>query len=61
MSRLVGFGRILLHHVVVHQCLAAEQREASGAAEHAADHVLGGLLQPVTNRVFEHLIPYQRS
>jgi hypothetical protein len=51
------FRRVLGHDVVVHQTFAAEEREASGTAEDAANHVLGSLLKPMTDGVFEHLIP----
>ena len=48
---------ILGHHVVVHDRLGAEEREAARAAEDAAEDVLGGLLQPVAHRVLELLVP----
>ena len=48
---------ILGHHVVVHNSLGAEEREAARAAEDAAEDVLGGLLQPVAHRVLELLVP----
>ena len=48
---------ILSHHVVVHNSLGAEEREAARAAEDAAEDVLCGLLQPVAHRVLELLVP----
>ena len=58
MTRLVGGQRVPLHHVVVHQTLGTEQREASRTTEHAADHVFGGLLQPMADSVLEELVPH---
>ena len=53
----VSFLPALGHHVVVHDRLGAEEREAARAAEDAAEDVLGGLLQPVAHRVLELLVP----
>lgn len=44
--------------IVVHESVAAEQREAARRAHHASDHVFGGLLKPMSNGVFEFLVPY---
>jgi len=55
---LLGPGGVLAHDVVVHERLAPEEREAAGTAEDAADHVLGGLLQPVADGVLEPLVPH---
>ena len=56
MPRLGGNGGVGLGHVVVHERLASEEREASGAAEDAAHDVLRRLLQPVADGVLEHLL-----
>lgn len=60
VTGLVGAGRVLAHYVVVHESLATEERKAPGTTQNAADHVFGGLLQPVTNCVFEELVPHHR-
>ena len=56
---LDGLGRVALHDVVVEQGRAAEETEAAGAAEHAAEHVLRRLLEPVADGVLEDLVPHQ--
>ena len=58
---LLRLGRIHLHHVVVHEGLGAEEGEAAGGTEDAAEHVLSGLLQPTTDGVLEHLVPLHES
>ena len=45
---LVGHRGVRLHHVVVHHGAASEEREAARTAEDTAEHVLRGLLHPVT-------------
>lgn len=55
--RLRRHDGVFLHHVVVHQRLGSEQAEAAGAAEHAAEHVLGRLVKPVSDGVFKLLVP----
>ena len=52
-----GQGGVGPHHVVAHHGPASEEREAAGTAENTAQHVLCCLLQPVTNRILELLIP----
>lgn len=61
VSGFVGPGRVLLHDVIVHQSFTTEERETSRTTEYATDHVLGGLLEPMTNGVLEFLVPYQRT
>ena len=61
MRRLGWFRRISLHHIVVEQCRTSEETKASGRTEDAAEDVLGGLLEPVSDGVFEHLVPHQRT
>ncbi len=61
MASLLGPGRVLAHHVVVHEGDSPEDREAPGATHDAPDHVLGGLLQPMADGVLEHLVPYHRT
>ena len=55
MPRFRGHRGVHLGNVVVHQGLASKEWEASGAAQDATHDVLGGLLQPVTDRVLKHL------
>lgn len=61
MSGLVGLCRVSSHHVVVHESFASEQREASRTTQDTTDHVLGSLLQPMTNSVLEHLVPHHQT
>ena len=45
----------------LHQGREAVQREAAGRAEHVAEHVLGGLLQPMADSVLELLVRGNKS
>ena len=54
---LAGHRGVGPHHIVVHHSAASEQGETAGTAEDTAQHVLRGLLQPVTNGVLKLLIP----
>ena len=58
MSRLGARRGVTSHDVVVHQRGAAEEREAAGWTEDAADHMLRRLLEPVSDRVLELLVPH---
>jgi len=58
MTSLVRFGCVFPHHVIVHERFASEERETARTTKYAANHVFSGLLQPMTNGVFEHLIPH---
>ena len=60
MPRLGARRGVTSHDVVVHQRGAAEEREAAGRTQHAADHVLRRLLEPVSDRVLELLVPHHR-
>ena len=55
------FGGVGPHHVIVHDCRTPEEGETAGTTKHAAQHVLGSLLQPVTDGVLELLIPHHGS
>ena len=50
-------GGVPPHDVVVHQGLGSEEREASGRTHDTSDHVLGRLLQPVTDGILKELVP----
>ena len=56
--RLRRLRRVHLHHVVVHERRAPEERETARTAQHAAKHVLCRLLQPVAHGVLELLVPH---
>ena len=58
MARLRGEGGVFAHDVVVHEGGASEEREATGTAQHAAQHVLSGLLHPVAESVLKYLVPH---
>ena len=57
MSSFGRFGGVLSHDIVPHEGAGTEQWKAARTTQHAADHVLGGFLQPVSDGVFEHLVP----
>ena len=61
VHRLLRLGRVLAHHVVVHEGLGAEEAEASGTTHDTPDHMFSGLLQPMTNGILEELIPDHRA
>lgn len=61
MAGLRRQGGVLGHDVVLHEGAAAEEREAARTAEDAADHVLGGLLQPMADGVLESLVPRHQT
>ncbi len=54
-------GRVLGHHVEVHESTAAEKAEAAGTAKDTTHHVFRGLLQPMADGVFKFLIPHHES
>ena len=61
MSRFLGLCRVLLHYVVVHECLGAEEGEAAWRAHDTPDHVFGCLLEPMADCVLEQLVPDHRA
>lgn len=48
---------VLLQDVVVHQRRPSKQTETSWTAQHRAEHMLCGLLQPMAHCVFKLLVP----
>ena len=52
------FGSVGSHHIVIHDCRSSEQRKAARRTEYATQHVFSSFLKPVTNGIFEFLVPY---
>ena len=58
VSGFGGLGSVGPHDVVVQQGSGPEEAEAAWGTQHAAEHVLRALLQPVADGVLEPLVPH---
>lgn len=61
MSRFGGFSRVHLQDIVIHDSRASKQTKTSWTTQDTTKHMLSSFLKPMTNSVFELLIPYHRT
>ena len=58
VHRILRFGGVSSHNVVIHKGFGSEQTETAGGAHNTSNHMFSCLLQPMTWKMKENVIKF---